>query len=140
MNTYDKKLKQIRLQHEIVELLKQDNGVSCHFDYHVNMMSDSETIKLNLLTYNPGHENYMLLHSVSGKSSIDCLERMLKYLNEFYNPQFLYSFTIEWKKKGDPLKHVSYFRAKDENEARTKFLHEKNESEYAFTILKNPIS
>lgn len=140
MNAYDKKLEQIRLQHQIVEILKNDNGISCHFDYHINMMSDDETIKLNLLTYNPGHENYMLLHSVSGKSSIHCLKLMLAYLKEFYNLQFLYSFTIEWKKKGDPLKHISYFRAIDEDEVRTKFLHEKQESEYEYNILRNPIA
>jgi len=140
MNSYDKKLQQIRLQHQIVEILKNDNGVSCHFDYHINMMSDDETIKLNVLTYNPNHGNYMLLHSASGKSSIDCLEKMKTYLDEFYNPKFLYSFTIEWKKKGDPLKHISYFRAIDEEEATTKFLHEKNVLEYEYTILRNPIS
>ena len=140
MNSYDKKLQQIRLQHQIVGILKNDNGVSCHFDYHINMMSDDETIKLNLLTYNPAHENYMLLHSTSGKSSIHCLERMQTYLSEFYNPKFLYSFTIEWKKKDDPLKHISYFRAIDESEARAKFLHEKEELEYEYTILRNPIS
>ena len=140
MNSFDKKLDQIRLQHQIMEILKNDNGISCHFDYHINMMSDEETIKLNLLTYNPGHKNYMLLHSTTGKSSIHCLERMLGYLKEFYNPQFLYSFTIEWKKKGEDLKHISYFRAIDELEANAKFLHEKNETEYDFTISKNPIS
>ncbi len=140
MNAYDKKLQQIRLQHQIVGILKNDNGVSCHFDYHINMMSDDETIKLNLLTYNPSHENYMLLYSTSGKSSIDCLEKMQAILHELYNPKFLYSFTIEWKKKGDPMKHISYFRAQDEADAKTKFLHEKNESEYEYTILKNPIA
>jgi len=140
MNSYDKKLQQISLQHQIVEILKNDNGVSCHFDYHINMMSDDETIKLNLLTYNPAHENYMLLHSVSGTSSIDCLTKMHIYLKEFYNPQFLYSFTIEWKKKGDPLKHISYFRAVDELQAKAKFLHEKEKSEYAYIISRNPIS
>ncbi|MFM9944544.1 MAG: hypothetical protein ACKVQB_04860 [Bacteroidia bacterium] len=140
MNSYDKKLQQIRLQHQIGEILENDNGVSCHFDYHINMMSDDETIKLNLLTYNPAHENYMLLHSTSGKSSIDCLEKMKIYLNEFYNPQFLYSFTIEWKKKDEPLKHISYFRAADEAAAKAKFLHEKEEAEYDYTILRNPIS
>ncbi len=140
MNTYDKKLRQIQLQHQVVEILKNDNGVSCHFDYHINIMSDDETVKLNLLTYNPGHENYMLLHSTSGKSSIHCLEKMLAYLDEFYNRKYLYSFTIEWKRKGDPLKHISYFRAIDEKEAQTKFLHEKDASEYDFTISRNPIA
>ncbi|MCB9252078.1 MAG: hypothetical protein H6605_06395 [Flavobacteriales bacterium] len=140
MNAYDKKLLQISLQHKIVEMLKQDNGVSCHFDYHVNIMSDDETIKLNLLTYNPNHENYMLLHSSSGKSSIDCLKKMILYLEEFYNKEYLYSFTIEWKKKGETITHTSYFRAKDEDGAKLKFLHEKNESEYEYTIFKNPIS
>ena len=50
--SFDKKLEQLRLQHTISNLLYKDNGVSSHFDYHVNLMSDDETIKLNLLTYN----------------------------------------------------------------------------------------
>lgn len=140
MNAYDKKLQQISLQHEIVEMLKHDNGVSCHFDYHVNIMSEDETIKLNLLTYNPNHENYMLLHSISGKSSIDCLNKMLAYLKEFYNKEFLYSFTIEWQKTGDPAKHISYFRAINKEGALKKFLHEKDASEYEYKIFKNPIA
>lgn len=140
MNAYDKKLKQIQLQHQIVEILKNDNGVSCHFDYHINMMSDEETIKLNLLTYNPAHQNYMLLHSAAGKSSIHCLEKMEQFLHEFYNPEFLYSFTIEWKKKGETTKHISYFRAIDEASATEKFLHEKNEEEYEYAVHKNPIA
>jgi hypothetical protein len=38
------------------------------------------------------------------------------------------------------MKHISYFRAADESQAKAKFLHEKEAAEYEFTILRNPIS
>lgn len=136
----DRKLEQIRLQHQIMEVLHKDNGVSCHFDYHVNPVSEDETVKLNLLTYNPKHNEYMLLHVTSGRSSIDCLNKMKLEINALQHQSQFYSFTINWSKKSDSVWHVSYFRAKDERGAELKFLHEKNASDYTYTIEKNPIS
>ena len=72
MATKNHKLEQIKLQHNISEILRKDNGVSCHFDYHINLMSGDQTIKLNLLTYNPVHDEYMLLHTVKGASVAIC--------------------------------------------------------------------
>ena len=77
MPKIDKKLEQIRLQHEIGEILRKDNGVSSHFDYHVNLLSEDESVKLNLLTYNVKHNEYMLLHTTLGASSLICLKKML---------------------------------------------------------------
>ncbi len=136
----DRKLEQIRLQHQIMEILRKDNGVRCHFDYHVNPVSEDETVKLNLLTYNPKHNEYMLLHCTTGKSSIDCLNKMIVEINALQDQSQFYSFTIKWTKKSDGILHVSYFRATDERSAELKFLHEKNASDYTYTIEKNPIS
>ena len=140
MARIDKKLEQIELQHEIIELLRRDNGVSCHFDYHVNMVSENETVLLNLLTFNPRHDDYMLLHTTIGNSSIDCLKKMLAFIKTQLQQQELYSYTIVWKKKNEPAEHISYFRAADESTARRKFLHEKNPDDYRYTITQNPIS
>lgn len=140
MARIEKKLEQIRLQHKISELLWKDNGVSSHFDFHVNMVSDDETIKLNLLTYNPKHDEYMLLHSVSGSSSVNCLKSMFDYLKTKRASQEKYTFTFRWKKIGEDEEHISYFRASDKEEASIKFLHEKNPNNYEFSVEMSPVS
>lgn len=140
MAKIDKKLEQIRLQHEIIELMRQDNGVSCHFDYHLNPVSDTETVKLNLLTYNPRHHEYMLFHSENGSSSIECLEKMLVYLKSVQKKTQIYSFSIYWKRKGEEKEYISYFRAPNEQTAESKFLHEKNPQDFTYRIVRNPIS
>ncbi|MFY0643854.1 MAG: hypothetical protein JXR19_05255 [Bacteroidia bacterium] len=138
--SFDKKLKQLRLQHEIYSLLHEDNGVSSHFDYHVNLMSDDETVKLNLLTYNKRHDEYMLFHTTLGTSSIDCLQKMHNYLSNTVEGDDSSSFTIKWKKIGESQEHLSYFMADDKEEAIQKFLHEKNAEEYEYSCSLNPLS
>ena len=138
--SFDKKLSQLRLQHKIFIALQEDNGVSSHFDYHVNLMSGDETIKLNLLTYNERHDEYMLFHTVKGKSSIECLEKMLAYIEDHQGSGHENSYTISWSKKGEPGTFKSYFSARDEQEAVDKFLHEKDPDDYTFTCTLNPLS
>jgi hypothetical protein len=140
MARIERKLEQIRLQHKISEILWKDNEVSSHFDYHVNPVSEDETIKLNLLTYNPRHDEYMLLHSITGSSSIKCLENMMEYLKTKRKTEEKYSFTIKWHKKGEKEEYTSYFRASSEEEAAQKFLHEKNALDYEYSIQMNAVS
>lgn len=140
MSKIDKKLEQIKLQHQIGELLHQDNGVSCHFDYHVNLLSDYETIKLNVLTYNKRHNEYMLLHTVKGTSSIDCLTKTVTFLNQKDHRSTTHSYSVKWQKVGDSTSYISYFMAVDEEEATNKFLHEKNPKEYTFEVYQNPVA
>lgn len=138
--SFDKKLEQLRLQHTIYNMLQEDNGVSSHFDYHVNIMSDDETIKLNLLTYNQRHDEYMLFHTVFGSSSLDCLRKMLQYIEAGRKDLEDRSFTIKWRKKGESNYYMSYFVAHTEADAVAKFLHEKNKEEYDFECTLNPVS
>lgn len=123
----------------IFKLLQNDNGVSSHFDYHVNLMSDDQTIKLNLLTYNERHNEYMLFHTVYGQSSIDCLKKLLHYIEEG-RPAASNSYTISWNKKGETETYRSYFIASSEEEAIRKFLHEKDPEDYDFSCTLNPVS
>ncbi|MBI1305029.1 MAG: hypothetical protein GC181_00275 [Bacteroidetes bacterium] len=140
MSKIDKKLEQIKLQHEIQEILRNDNGVSCHFDYHVNLLSEDETVKLHLLTYNERHQEYMLLHVSRGASSIVCLKRMLEYITSGHETSTKYSFTIQWKKKSETQSHTSYFWGSSEEEVTRKFLHEKNPDDYTFSVTRNPVA
>ncbi|MFT5723782.1 MAG: hypothetical protein ACI9JN_000899 [Bacteroidia bacterium] len=140
MSKIDKKLEQIQLQHKIGEMLRSDNGVSCHFDYHVNLLSDYETIKLNVLTYNQRHNEYMLLHTVKGTSSIDCLDKMKKFMSNNNHTSKLLSFSVKWQKNDEEGQHVSYFMARDEDEVESKFLHEKDTNDYTYEVYQNPVS
>lgn len=141
MSSKHKKLEQIKYQHQIAEILREDNGVSCHFDYHVNLMSDNETIKLNVLTYNERHDEYMLMHTVKGSSSIDCLKKMFEYVSSSRAERQENSYTVTWKRKEESEIHRSYFRATSEEEARKKFLHEKNPDDYEVeSIVQNPVA
>lgn len=136
----DNKLEQLKLQHKIFQTLQKDNGVSSHFDYHINLVSDTDTVKLNLLTFNQRHNEYMLFHTVSGKSSLDCLRKMLDYINQQVEGPDANSYTIRWNKKGDSQVHLSYFMADNEEEAIQKFLHEKQREDYEFSCSLNPVS
>ncbi len=139
IKSFDKKLEQLKLQHTIYNLLHKDNSVSSHFDYHVNIMSDNETITLNLLTYNEKHNEYMLFHTVFGTSSLDCLTKMLQCIKTKSQSREN-SYTIIWNKNGENKTHNSYFFAKDEDTAIHKFLHEKNKDDYVYKIVLNPVS
>ncbi len=137
--SFDKKLEQLQLQHTIFNMLNKDNGVSSHFDYHVNIMSDDETIRLNLLTYNDKHKEYMLFHTVFGTSSLDCLRKMLDYIKSKSHTAEN-SYTISWTKAGDNTNYKSYFTAESKDDAIAKFLHEKERNDYTFSIELNPVS
>lgn len=141
MTKFDRKLEQIQLQHSIMEILQEDNGSTPHFDYHIDITNEEETVRLNLLTYNARHSEYMLLHSVAGKSAIDCLKKMLGYIQTYgAQQQVEYSYTIYWKKISEGKEFKSYFRAFSPQEAEKKFLHEKNKNEYEYSIKQNPLS
>jgi hypothetical protein len=135
------KKQRIRLESKIQHLLHKDNGVSAHFDYRIHMNSRKNTVELHLLTFNAVYDDYMLLHKVAGKSSIDCLTEMLDYLEKENRSKVEYSFTIEWKRKDrEEEAYQSYFRATSEKEALEKFLHEKKASDYFYTVKMNPIT
>ncbi|MCB9245456.1 MAG: hypothetical protein H6606_03415 [Flavobacteriales bacterium] len=135
------KLEQIRLQHKIAEVLRKDNGVTCHFDYHVNLMSSEETVKLNLLTYNERHDEYMLFHTTKGNSSIDCLTRMWDYIHLSHPKSREDSYTVSWRKHEDQDIRTSYFRATSSEDAIRKFFHEKSEEDYkVLSVVLNPVA
>ncbi len=141
MSAKHKKLEQIKLQHAISRILHEDNGVSCHFDYHVNLISEDETIKLNLLTYNERHDEYMLMHTTKGTSSLECLAKMLEYVKSNHQVGRLDSYTVRWKREGQDQVHYSHFRAPSEEFALKKFLHEKNPGDYEIISVEgNPVA
>jgi hypothetical protein len=130
----------IRLESQIQQLLQKDNGVTAHFDYKINMNSKKRTIELNLLTFNPVYDDYMLLRKESGSSAIECLDQMRRYLIKKEVQKNENSYTITWQQKGLDESHKSYFRGTSEKEVMNKFLHEKKADDYEFSIKLNPIT
>ena len=135
------KKERIRLESQIQKTVHQDNGVTTHFDYKINMNSKKNTIELNVLTFNPMHDDYMLLRKKKGSSAIVCLEDVLHYLQSKITEKAEYSYTVTWNKISDSReKHLSYFRGRSEEEVLRKFLHEKDAESYEFSIKQNPIT
>ena len=80
-----------------------------------NYTQKNETVRLDLVTVNPKHEQSFLFHTVVGTDKIDALKKMLEYIDMHYSQEG--SMTIQWVKVGENKLHTSYFRAKNMYEA-----------------------
>lgn len=123
-----------RLQSEIVIRLglQQENVI-------FNFKQKNDTIKLDLVTINPKHEQSFLFHTVTGTDKIDALRKMTVYIDEHYHHES--SMTIQWMKVGENKLHTSYFRALNMYEALDKFYYERDINQYKiFSISLNPVS
>jgi hypothetical protein len=104
-----------------------------------NYKQKNETVRLDLVTVNPKHEQSFLFHTVTGTDKIDALKKMLYYMDKHYHNEN--SMTIQWIKIGDNRLHTSYFRASNMYEALDKFYYGRDMSQYKiFSIVLNPVS
>ncbi len=104
-----------------------------------NYKQKNETVRLDLVTVNPKHEQSFLFQTVTGTDKIDALKKMLEYVTEhYYNEN---SLTIQWIKIGENKLHTSYFRAQNMYEALDKFYYGRDMGSYKiFSIALNPVS
>jgi hypothetical protein len=134
MTNVDEHIEVARLQKEIVGKLgiRQENAI-------YNFKQKNETVKLDLVTINPTHEQSFLFHSVTGTDKVDALRKMIVYIDEHYHHES--SMTIQWMKVGESKLYTSYFRALNMYEALDKFYYERDLSQYKiFSISLNPVS
>jgi hypothetical protein len=104
-----------------------------------NYTQKNETVRLDLVTVNPKHDQSFLFHSVTGTDKIDALKKMLEYVDLHYGNES--SMTIQWVKLGDNKLHTSYFRAQNMYEALDKFYYGRDMSQYKiFSVTVNPVS
>ncbi|MCS6820146.1 MAG: hypothetical protein RMJ53_09295 [Chitinophagales bacterium] len=130
----DQNVEVARLQSEIAQMLgmRQENLI-------FNFKFKNETVKLDLVTVNPRHEQSFLFHSVTGTDKADALRKMVDYIQNHYHHEN--SMTIQWMKVGENVLHTSYFRAKNMYEALDKFYYERDLNQYKiFSISLNPVS
>lgn len=104
-----------------------------------NYKQKNETVRLDLVTVNPKHEQSFLFHTTTGTDKPDALRKMLDYIESHYHQAN--SMTIQWIKIGDNKLHTSYFRAQNMYEALDKFYYGRDMGQYKiFSIVLNPVS
>ena len=99
------------LESNIITKIFSDNRNTVHFDYHVNIDDEHNSISLDLYTKNALNDEIFLLHKTSGTSSIDVLEKMLEYLEQSRKNNNKNSYTVSWRNKNEENEslHTSYF-------------------------------
>ncbi len=104
-----------------------------------NYKQKNETVRLDLVTVNPKHEQSFLFHTITGTDKIDALKKMLDYIEQHYPNEG--SLTVQWIKIGENTLHTSYFRAQNMYEALDKFYYGRDIGQYKiFSIALNPVS
>lgn len=134
MTRTDQNVETARLQKDIAVRLGIDSD-----NLIFNYKQKNETVRLDLVTVNPKHEQSFLFHTITGTDKIDALRKMLQYIEQHYPHEG--SMTIQWTKLGENKLHTSYFRAQNMYEALDKFYYGRDMSQYKiFTIVLNPVS
>ncbi|HRN94762.1 MAG: hypothetical protein M9931_02130 [Chitinophagales bacterium] len=134
MLQHDSNVEVARLQSDITALLGmvQENIV-------FNFKQRNDTVKLDMVTVNPKHEQSFLFHSTTGIDKADALRKMLEYIQTNYHHEN--SMTVQWMKVGENKLQTSYFRALNMYEALDKFYYERDLNQYKiFSISLNPVS
>jgi len=97
------------------------------------------TVKLDLITINPRHNQSFLFHSERGADKVDALRKMLDYVRNYKEKEN--SYTIQWVAKSEKELHTSYFRAGNILEALEKLYYGRDRNTITvFSVVLNPIS
>ncbi len=123
-----------KIQKDIEKYLSLGN-TSIIFDYQ----EANGSLRLDVITVNPRHNQSFLFHSVEGFNKIDVLRKMQEYVKTFREKNN--SYTIQWSIKGDNELHTSYFRAKDIPEGIDKLYYGRDPNSVTiFSVVLNPIA
>ncbi len=123
-----------KIQKDIEKYLSLGN-TSIIFDYQ----EANGSLRLDVITVNPRHNQSFLFHSVEGYNKIDVLRKMQDYVRTFREKNN--SYTIQWSVKGENELHTSYFRAKDIPEAIDKLHYGRDPNSITiFSVVLNPIA
>jgi hypothetical protein len=96
-------------------------------------------VKLDLITVNPRHNQAFLFHSETASDKVDCLKKMLTYVQSYKEKEN--SYTIQWVVKGGKELHTSYFKAGNIMDALQKLYYGRDMNTITvFSVVLNPIS
>ena len=97
------------------------------------------TVKLDLITINPRHNQSFLFHSERASDKVDALRKMLDYVKNYKEKEN--SYTIQWVARAEHELHTSYFRAGNVLEALEKLYYGRDRNTITvFSVVLNPIS
>lgn len=124
-----------RIQQDIESYLGL-KGRDLVFEFQVR---DQNTVKLDLITVNPRHNQSFLFHSEIGYDKVDALKKMLEYVKIYKEKES--SYTIQWRTRGDKELQTSYFRAKNIYDALDKLYYGRDMNTISvFSVVLNPVS
>jgi len=130
----DERVEVARLQKDIKDMLGL-NTENLVFEYS----SNNGTIKLDLITVNPRHNQSFLFHTAEGIDKIDALKKMHDYIKRKYKEEN--SYTIQWTTVDSNDLHTSYFRAKNMYSALDKLYYGRDMNTISVYVIQlNPIS
>lgn len=96
-------------------------------------------VSLQLITFNPLHNQRFLFHACEADSTEECYRQMLKYVQ--YHKEEESSYTIQWTLLGENKLHTSYFRANTILGALNKLYFDRDPNGIiVFSVILNPIS
>lgn len=127
---------------KVIENLEDQIAVQLGLDLTKLVFSYKQVegvFQLDLITFNPRHNQSFLFHSCKSIDKIEALQKMLDYIKSNYRKEE--TFTIQWIKIGEDTLHTSYFRAKNVYDVLDKFYFDRDLNSYRiYTISLNPIS
>jgi hypothetical protein len=96
-------------------------------------------VSLQLITFNPLHNQRFLFHACEADSAEECFRQMLKYVQ--YHKEEESSYTMQWTLLGENKLHTSYFRANSILGALNKLYFDRDPNGIiVFSVILNPIS
>lgn len=99
----------------------------------------NDVTQLDIITFNPRHDQSFLFHSVKGLDKLEAASKLLEYVQLHYHKED--SYTLQWIKIGEQNLHTSYFRAKNIYQVLDKFYFERDVNSYRiYSISLNPMS
>lgn len=127
-------------EYNILNLIKNDNNCSAHFNYEYK----NEAINLSVITYNPKHNTFFLLHTLTSKTKLDCLIKMYDYIYQLKTSmkektKGFCHYSIDWYCPDQKKLVTSSFCGENIEQILLKFHYGKNDKLTIYNIKLNPI-
>lgn len=127
-------------EYNILKLIKNDNNCSAHFDYKIK----DGIVELSVVTYNPLHNTFFLLHTLKNENKLECLKNMYNYIYDLKTSmkskkKGFCHYTIEWFCPVQKQKFTSSFCGENLEEILLKFNYGKKQRLTIYNIKLNPV-
>lgn len=126
----------VDLTARISHLVASDNKCEVHFEW---LKTEEGNPHLQCFTVHPFSRESFLLKRVSGEDEVECLEKILSFLEdkEKMKDMGYETYKVEWHKEGHDATQKSYFYCKSVQEVLMKFFEGgKDPSKYKIYVIE----